>query len=46
MPKFKELISAQAAEVVINTPEQFRKFVQDDIVQTGKAVKAAGLKIE
>lgn len=44
--EFKELISAQAAEVVTNTPEQFRKFVQDDIVQTGKAVKAAGLKIE
>jgi tripartite-type tricarboxylate transporter receptor subunit TctC len=44
--EFKELISAQAAEVVTNTPEQFRKFVQDDIVQTGKAVKAAGLKAE
>lgn len=44
--EFKELIAAQAAEVVTNTPEQFRKFVQDDIVQTGKAVKAAGLKIE
>jgi tripartite-type tricarboxylate transporter receptor subunit TctC len=44
--EFKELISAQAAEVVTNTPEEFRKFVQDDIVQTGKAVKAAGLKAE
>ena len=44
--EFKELIAAQAAEVVTNTPEQFRKFVQDDIVQTGKAVKAAGLKAE
>ena len=45
-PEFKELIAAQAAEVVTNTPEEFRKFVQDDIVQTGKAVKAAGLKAE
>ena len=44
--EFKELIAAQAAEVVTNTPEQFRRFVQDDIVQTGKAVKAAGLKAE
>ena len=45
-PEFKELISAQAAEVVINTPDEFRKFVQEDIAVTGKAVRAAGLKSE
>jgi tripartite-type tricarboxylate transporter receptor subunit TctC len=45
-PEFKELITAQAAEVVVNTPEEFRKFVIDDIAQTGKAVRAAGLKAE
>jgi tripartite-type tricarboxylate transporter receptor subunit TctC len=45
-PEFRELIAAQAATVVTSTPEEFRKFVQDDIVQTGKAVKAAGLKAE
>ncbi len=44
--EFKDLISAQAAEVVINTPDEFRKFVQDDILVTGKAVRAAGLKAE
>jgi tripartite-type tricarboxylate transporter receptor subunit TctC len=45
-PEFKELISAQAAEVVTNTPDEFRKFVQEDILVTGKAVRAAGLKAE
>ena len=45
-PEFKELISAQAAEVVTNTPDEFRNFVQEDILVTGKAVRAAGLKAE
>jgi tripartite-type tricarboxylate transporter receptor subunit TctC len=45
-PEFKELITSQAAEVVVNTPDEFRKFVQDDIALTGRAVKAAGLKAE
>ena len=36
----------QGAEVVTNTPEEFRKFVQQDIINTGKVVKAAGLKAE
>jgi tripartite-type tricarboxylate transporter receptor subunit TctC len=45
-PEFRELISLQAAEVVTNTPEEFRKFVVEDIAQTGKAVRAAGLKAE
>jgi tripartite-type tricarboxylate transporter receptor subunit TctC len=44
--EFKELISAQAAEVVTNTPEEFRMFVIDEIAMTGKAVRAAGLKSE
>ena len=45
-PEFRELITAQAAEVVVDTPDEFRKFVIDDIAQTGKAVRAAGLKAE
>jgi len=44
--EFKELIAAQAAEVVTNTPEEFRMFVIDEIAMTGKAVRAAGLKSE
>ena len=38
--------SAQAAEVVTNTPEEFRKFIIDEIAMTGKAVRAAGLTAE
>jgi len=45
-PEFKELISAQAAEVVTNTPDEFRKFITDEITLTGTAVRAAGLKAE
>jgi tripartite-type tricarboxylate transporter receptor subunit TctC len=45
-PDFRELIASQAAEVVTNTPEEFRQFVIDDIATTGKAVRAAGLKVE
>ena len=45
-PEAREQLAAQAAEVVTNTPEEFRKFVQEDIVNTGKVVKAAGLKME
>ena len=44
--EFKELIAAQAAEVTTTTPEEFRKFIIDDIAMTGKAVRAAGLKSE
>jgi tripartite-type tricarboxylate transporter receptor subunit TctC len=43
---FKELISAQAAEVVTNTPDEFRKFIAEEIALTGRAVRAAGLKAE
>lgn len=44
--EFKDLISAQAAEVVTNTPDEFRKFVIAEIAQTAKIVRAAGLKVE
>ncbi len=45
-PEFKDLISAQAAEVVTNTPDEFRKFIIDEIAQTARVVRAAGLKAE
>jgi len=43
---FREQVNNQAAEVTTSTAAAFRKFVEDDIAQTGKAVKAAGLKAE
>ncbi len=46
MPEFRDLIAAQASEVVVYTPEEFRKFVVEDMALTGKVVRAAGLKAE
>ena len=45
-PQLKEQFAAQGAQVVTNTPEEFRKFVRDEIQTTGKVVRAAGLKVE
>jgi len=45
-PQVKDALTAQAAEVVTNTPAEFRKFVQQELAATGEAVKAAGVKAE
>jgi len=45
-PQLKEQFAAQGAQVVTNTPEEFRKFVRDEIQTTGKVVRAAELKVE
>jgi len=45
-PEAREQFAAQGAEVVTSTPEEFRKFVAQDIVEAGKVVKAIGLKAE
>jgi tripartite-type tricarboxylate transporter receptor subunit TctC len=45
-PQLKEQFTAQGAQVVTDTPEEFRKFVQQEIQSTGKVVRAAGLKVE
>ena len=42
----KEQFALQGAQVVTATPEEFRKFVQQEIQSTGKVVRAAGLKVE
>lgn len=41
---FRRLFEQQMTEVVTNTPEEFRKFVADEIKGMGPVVKAAGLK--
>ncbi len=46
LPEVKDMITTQGAEIVTNTPEEFRKFVQDEIEKLGPVVKAAGLKVE
>ncbi len=45
-PQLKEQYAAQGAQVITSTPEEFRKFVQQEIQSTGKVVRAAGLKVE
>ena len=45
-PQVKEALTAQAAEVVTNTPAEFRKFVQQELAAASEAVKAGGLKAE
>jgi tripartite-type tricarboxylate transporter receptor subunit TctC len=46
LPEVKAAIEKQGAEIVTDTPEEFRKLVEDEIRETGKVVKAAGLKIQ
>lgn len=46
LPEIKAAIGAQGAEVVTNTPEEFRKFVQEESNKIGPVIKSAGLKVE
>ena len=45
-PEVKNLLAAQATEVVTGTPQEFRKVVQDSMIKNAQVVKAVGLKIE
>ena len=40
------LVPQQGAEPVTMTPDQFRKAIADEIVETGKVVRAIGLKAD
>lgn len=46
LPDVKSLLAAQATEVVIGTPEEFRKVVAESLVKNAKVIKAIGLKVE
>lgn len=45
-PDLRERLSAEGAEFVGDTPEQFTAFVRSEIVKWGRAVKASGAKAE
>lgn len=45
MPEVKDSFAKQGAEVLTNTPEEFRAAVQREIDNTAKVVKATGLKV-
>ena len=45
-PKVKEILDASGAEAVGNSPEEFARFLQSEIVKWTKVVRAAGIKGE
>jgi tripartite-type tricarboxylate transporter receptor subunit TctC len=45
-PEAKERLTALGAEAMPMTPAEFRKFVQNEIADSGKVIKAAGIRIE
>ncbi len=46
LPETREIMNRQGAEIVTNTPEEFLRFVQEEITKFGPVVKTAGLKME
>lgn len=45
-PQFIEQFATQGAQVVTDTPEEFREFVRREKDSSGAVVRAAGLKVE
>src|SRR5262245_8049663 len=45
-PDFRKLMDAQATEIVLRGPEEFRKVVQESMTKNAKVVQALGLKAE
>jgi tripartite-type tricarboxylate transporter receptor subunit TctC len=46
LPAVKEGFLAQGAEITMIRGEQYRKYIQDDVLATARFVQAAGLKAE
>ncbi|MBM3358158.1 MAG: tripartite tricarboxylate transporter substrate binding protein [Betaproteobacteria bacterium] len=46
LPEVKSALAAQATEVMIGAPEEFRKVVQASLEKNRKVVQAVGLKVE
>jgi tripartite-type tricarboxylate transporter receptor subunit TctC len=44
LPDVREKLVSQGVEISATTPEQFSKFIAEEIVRWGKAVKASGAK--
>jgi len=45
-PEMREQLALQGAEPATGTSADFRKAVQEEFIETGKLVKAIGLKAE
>jgi tripartite-type tricarboxylate transporter receptor subunit TctC len=46
LPEVKNLMAAQATEVMIGSSEEFRKVIADSLEKNAKVIKAIGLKAE
>jgi len=44
MPDVREKLEVQGVEIIASTPEQFAKFISEEIVRWGRAVKLSGAK--
>ncbi len=44
LPDVRERLEGQGVEIAATTPAQFEKFIRDEIVRWGKAVKVSGAK--
>lgn len=45
-PEMREALAAQGAEPASGTPEEFRRAIEEELVEMGRLVKAIGLKAE
>ena len=45
-PETRELFALQGVEPATRTSEEFRRAVQEELIEAGKLVKAIGLKVE
>ena len=45
-PKLRDLLSAQGADAVGGTPEEFAKIIRADLAKWAKVVKASGAKVD
>jgi tripartite-type tricarboxylate transporter receptor subunit TctC len=46
LPEVREALNRQGAEVITNTPEEFQKFVEEELKKFAPVVKMAGLKVD
>ena len=46
LPEIRTSLTTQGAEIVTSTPEEFRKFVQEESAKIAPVIKSAGLKVE
>ena len=44
LPDVREKLEVQGVEIIASTPQQFAKFINEEIVRWGKAVKLSGAK--